>query len=90
MGAPILEPPKGDGDESRRSQLVEPYFRDAQPNQVVAVLKAREPARILLAMGDKDNPSPHLEYQQRWVNQYNFYLQDPHWALMRIRASVRR
>ena len=41
-------------------------------------------------MGDKDNPSPHLEYKQRWVNQYNFYLQDPHWALMRIRASVRR
>ena len=64
-GAPILEPPKGDKDESRRSKLVEPYFRDAQPNQVVAILKAREPARILLAMGDKDNPSPPLEYQQR-------------------------
>ena len=65
MGAPILEPPKGDGDESRRSQLVEPFFRDAQPNQVVAILKAGEPARILLAMGDRDNPSPPLEYQQR-------------------------
>jgi len=84
-GAPILEPPKGDGDESRRSQLVEPYFRDAQPNQVVAILKAREPARILFAIGDKDNPSPHLEYKQRWVNQYNFYLQDPHWGRMFVR-----
>jgi len=86
-GAPILEPPKGDGDESRRSQLVEPYLRDAQPNQVVAILKAREPARILLAMGDRDNPSPPLEYQQRWVNQYNFYLQDPHWGRRFVRMG---
>jgi hypothetical protein len=39
---------------------------------VVAVLQAREPARILIAMGEKGNDSPHLEYQQRWVNQYNF------------------
>src|SRR5437016_10978000 len=71
-GAPILEPPEGDDDESRRNKFVEPYFQDAKPNQVVAILKAREPARILVAIGDKDNDSPHLEYQQRWVNQYNF------------------
>ena len=51
----------------------------------MAILKAGEPARILLAMGDRDNPSPHLEYQQRWVNQYNFYLQDPHWGRMFVR-----
>ena len=32
-GAPILEPPKGDKDESRRSKFVEPYFRDANPTK---------------------------------------------------------
>jgi hypothetical protein len=64
-GAPILEPPEGDDDESRRNKFVEKYFRDAKPNQVVAILKAREPARILVAIGDKDNDSPHLEYKQR-------------------------
>jgi len=84
-GAPILEAPQGDADESRRNKFVEPYFRDAKPNQVVAVLKAREPARILVAIGDKDNPSPHLEYKQRWVSQYNFYVNDPHWGRMFVR-----
>ena len=48
-------------------------------------LKAREPARILVAIGDKDNASPHLEYKQRWVNQFNFYLNDPHWGRMFVR-----
>jgi hypothetical protein len=62
-GAPILEPPDGDDDESRRNKFVEPYFQNAHPNQVVAILKAREPARILVAIGDKNNDSPHLEYK---------------------------
>jgi hypothetical protein len=64
---------------------VEKYFQDAEPNQVVAILKAREPARILVAIGGKDNDSPHLEYKQRWVNQFNFYLNDPHWGRMFVR-----
>jgi hypothetical protein len=84
-GAPILDAPEGDDDESRRNKFVEPYFQDAKTNQVVAVLKAREPARILVAIGDKGNDSPHLEYQQRWVNQYNFYVNDPHWGRMFVR-----
>ena len=46
------------------------------------ILKGREPARILVAIGGKDNDSPHLEYKQRWVNQYNFYLNDKHWGPM--------
>ena len=46
MGAPLREPPDGGDDESRRNKVVEQSFRDAQPNQVVAILKAREPARI--------------------------------------------
>jgi hypothetical protein len=66
-GAPILEPPAGDNDESRRNKFVEQYFQHAQPNQVVAILKAREPARILVAIGDKDNDSPHLEYNLNYA-----------------------
>jgi hypothetical protein len=83
--APILEPPDGDHDDSRRNKFVQPYFEDAKPNHVVAILKAREPARILIAIGDKDNDSHHLEYKQRWVNQYNFYVNDPHWGPMFVR-----
>lgn len=37
-GAPILEAPKG-----RRDDFVEPNFRKAQPDQVVAILKAASP-----------------------------------------------
>ena len=70
-GAPILDAPQGDDDESRRNKFVEPYFKDAKPNPVVAVVKARQPARLLIAMGDKGNDSPPREYKQRWVNQYN-------------------
>ena len=82
-------PPRGHNVQpdilDRRNKFVEQYFQDAKPNQVVAVLKAREPARILIAIGDKGNDSPHLEYKQRWVNQYNFYVNDPHWGRMFVR-----
>ena len=84
-GAPILDPPDGSGDDSRRDRLLDPYFQNAKPNQVVAIVKAREPARILVAIGDRDNDSPHLEYKQRWVNQFSFYLNDPHWGRMFVR-----
>ena len=84
-GAPILESPEGDGDNSRRDRFLDAYFQDPKPNQVVAILKAREPARILVAIGDKDNDSPHLEYKQRWVNQFNFYVNDARWGRMFIR-----
>ena len=84
-GAPLLEPPQGEGDESRRDKFLDLYFQNAKPNQVVAILKAREPARILVAVGDKNNDSPHLEYKQRWVNQFNFYLKDARWGRMFVR-----
>jgi len=84
-GVPILEPPAGSGDDSRRDRLLDPYFQHAKPNQVVAIVKAREPARILGAIGDRDHHSPHLEYQQRWVNQLNFYLSDAHGGRMFVR-----
>ena len=35
-GAPILQPADGEGDDSRRDKLLDPYFHDPQPNQVVA------------------------------------------------------
>ena len=85
---PLLDAPEGNDDESRRNKFVEQYFKDAKPNQVVAVLKAREPARLLVAIGDKDNHSPHLEYKQRWVNQYNFYVNDSHWGRMFVRMPL--
>ena len=53
--------------------------------QLAVILKGREPARILVAIGGKDNDSPHLEYRQPWVNQYNFYLNDKHWGPMFVR-----
>jgi hypothetical protein len=55
---------------------VEPYFQRAKPDQVV-VIKAREPAGIMTATGAGDKW--HLETKYRWVNQYNFYLQDAEW-----------
>ena len=60
-GTPLLEARDGEGDDSRRDRLLDNYFQNAKPNQLVAVLKAREPARILLAIGKKDSDRPHLE-----------------------------
>jgi hypothetical protein len=49
-GAPIVEAPKG-----RRDEFVEPHFKGAAPDQLVLILKAREPARITTAIGDRMN-----------------------------------
>ena len=84
-GALILEPPAGHEDESRRNKFVEPYFQDAKPNPVVAIVEAREPARIRKAMGDQGNDSPPLEYKQRGGKQYNFSGNDPHWGRRLVR-----
>ena len=81
-GAPILEAPEG-----RRDEFVEPYFRRAQPDQLVVILKAREPARILTAIGNKNDNRWHLQLAQRWVVQYNFYVNDRHWGRMFVRLS---
>jgi hypothetical protein len=47
--APIVEAPAG-----RRDTFVDRYFRRAEPDRVVVILKAREPARILTAIGKDD------------------------------------
>jgi hypothetical protein len=79
--APIVEAP----EEERRDDFVLSYLRDAEIDQVAVILKAREPARILVAIGGEHNDSPHLEFKQRWVNQYNFYLNDKNWGPMFVR-----
>ena len=43
-----MEAPRG-----RRDEFVEPYFRGAKPDQAMVILKAREPARIMIAIGNK-------------------------------------
>jgi hypothetical protein len=77
---PILDAPKG-----RRDEFVEPYFKGAEPDAVVVVLKAREPARIMTAIGDKAANRWHLQFAERWVVQYNFYINDARWGRMFVR-----
>jgi hypothetical protein len=46
---PILDAPEG-----RRDDFVAPYFKHAKNDAVVVILKAREPARIMMAIGAQD------------------------------------
>jgi hypothetical protein len=70
--------------DSRRDDFVAPFFRRAQPDQIVVILKARETARILTSVGSANRW--HLELKQRWVEQYNFYLQDARGGRMFVRV----
>jgi len=72
-GVEIVDDPKG-----RRDEFVEPYFEKAQADQVVVIIKAREPAGIMTAIGTGEKW--HLETKYRWVKQYNFYIQDAEWG----------
>jgi hypothetical protein len=75
-----VEAPKG-----RRDEFVDPYFARARPDQIVVILKAREPARIMTAIGDKTSKRWHLQIAERWVAQYNFYINDQNWGRMFVR-----
>jgi hypothetical protein len=44
--APILDGPAG-----RRDEFVDRYFKRAKVDQAICILKVREPARILTAIG---------------------------------------
>ena len=79
-GVPILDAPEG-----RRDDFVDSYFRRAKANEIVVILKAREPARILIANGNRKDDRWHLEIRQRWVNQYNIYLNDAQWGRLFVR-----
>jgi hypothetical protein len=78
-GAPILDAPSG-----RRDDFVAPYFKQAKTDQVVVVLKAREPARIMTAIGE--GTRWHLQLAWRWIIQYSFYLCDQFWGRMFVRV----
>ncbi len=78
---PILDAPEG-----RRDDFVQQYFIGANPDQVVCILKAREPARIMTAIGTKKQNRWHLELKQRWVNQFSFYINDSDWGRMFVRV----
>src|SRR5260370_17932861 len=58
---PIMEAPQG-----RRDEFVNPYYERAKPDAVVAILKAREPARIMTPIGDNVANPCHLHFAQRW------------------------
>jgi hypothetical protein len=79
-GIPIVDAPDG-----RRDDFVDPYFERAKPDSVVVILKAREPARIMIAIGDKLTNRWHLQIAKRWVVQYNFYINDRNWGRMFVR-----
>src|ERR1700751_3015785 len=51
---PILDAPDG-----RRDDFLDPYFKHAKNDAVLVILKAREPARIMMAIG-KDASFCHL------------------------------
>jgi hypothetical protein len=78
---PILDAPR-----DARDKFVEPYFRHAKPDHVVAILKAREPARRLIAIGKKTENRWHLAYAQRWIEHSNFYVNDRAWGRMFVRV----
>jgi hypothetical protein len=70
--------------EGRRDDFLAHCFRKAKPDQVVAIIKAREPAAIMTAIGKDQNW--HLEMKRRWVDQYNFYVNDHNWGPMFVRV----
>jgi hypothetical protein len=78
---PVVEAPQG-----RRDDFVDPYFNRAKPDEVVVILKAREPARIMTAVGDSKTNRWHLQIANRWVVQYNFYIDDRRWGRMFVRV----
>ena len=78
-GVEIVEDPKG-----RRDDFVKPYFANAQPDQVVTIIRAREPAGYIVAIGA--GKKWHLETKYRWIKQYNFYIQDAEWGPMFVRV----
>ena len=79
-GVPVLDAP-----DERRDEFIDRYFQRAEPDAVVAILRAREPGRLLIAIGNKRDNRWHLQFAQRWVVQYNFYVNDRAWGRMFVR-----
>jgi hypothetical protein len=90
-GAPILDAPDGE-----RDKFVAPYFRHAKPDQIVAILKAREPARLLIAIGKKAETRGH--HDSAWGRMFvrvcpyfpfsaRLCLNQHHWLAPKMRAE---
>ena len=62
-----------------------PYFKRANPGEIVVILKAREPARIMTAVGDSKSNRWHLQIANRWIVQYKFYINDRRWGRIFVR-----
>jgi hypothetical protein len=75
-----MEAPTG-----RRDDFIDPYFKGANPDEIVVILKAREPARIMTAIGDSKSNRWQLQVANRWIVQYNFYINDRQWGRMFVR-----
>ena len=60
LNIPVADAPKG-----RRDDFVDPYFKGADLDAVVIILKAREPARIMTAIGDSKANRWHLQIANR-------------------------
>lgn len=57
----------------------------ARPDRAVVILQAREPARTMTAIGDKGTNRWHLQIGDRWVIQYDVYINDRDWGRMFVR-----
>jgi hypothetical protein len=73
------------GAQGPARRIRRPYFKGAKPDQVVVILKAREPARIMTAIGDKALNRWHLQIAERWIVQYNLYANDRRWGRIFVR-----
>lgn len=74
-----------EAQQGRRDEFVDPYFNLATPDEVVVILKAREPARIMIAGRRQQDEQWHLQIANRWVVLYNFYIHDRRWGQMFVR-----
>ena len=52
------------------------------------MVKSREPARIVIAIGNKKENRWHPQSAPRWVVQYNFYINVRRWGRMFVRMCL--
>ncbi len=75
----IVQPPK----DIRREDWVEPFYENLRgENGIAVILKSRENARVAISLPRQGN---HIEFANRFVRQYYFYLQDQDFGRMFLR-----
>ena len=80
QGTEIVTVPQG----IRREDWVEPFFQrlHGQPG-IALILKAREPERLAVCYSKQQN---NIALTRRWVDLYNFYIQNPQGGRMFVRV----